>query len=118
MHTNTFTSRFAVGDKITNGKNTLTITKVAIDAHSVVYYQTQERTYPEEHNLTNYHLAPKYPIGSKVWIGYNYSIREMLVRNIVGNTYIFDDSMRCSADYVFATSGEALAAIKIIPLTT
>jgi len=118
MHTNTFQSRFKVGDKITNGTTTFTITKIAIDAHSVVYYRTQERTYPEERNLTNYRLAPKYPIGSKVWIIADNAVVETVVTSISVDIYQLDNSYIRTVDQIFPTSTEALAAIKIIPLET
>ncbi len=119
MHTNTFQSRFKVGDKITDGRNTFTITKIAIDAHSVVYYRTQERTYPEERNLTNYHLAPKYSPGDKVWVNTWEGIKEVIVTNINSVGYELNNyALGRTEKEIFPTSAEALAAIKIIPLET
>jgi len=117
MHTNTFLSRFKVGDKITDGTTTFTITKIAIDAHSAVYYKTDKRTYPEERNLTNYRLAPKYSPGDKVWVHAHEGVMETIVNHNVGTRYALNKQAYCREEHeLFPTAETCLASIKIIPL--
>lgn len=120
MHTHTFTSKFAVGDKITNGDETITILSVGKDIDGYVIYGVSDpgdNWITTEQSLANYYLAPKYPTGSRVWIIGNNEIREALVTNKINNVYVLEGGNYTRLEnQIFPTSEDARNSLKVIPL--
>lgn len=119
MHTNTFQSRFKVGDKITDGVNTLTIEAIGLDTRAGVYYRVpNDYIIYFEKDLTNYRLAPRYAVGEKVWRCGWMSIVEDVIELYKDNYYHTKNSLsRYTEDQLFPTAEACCAATKVIPLS-
>lgn len=120
MHAHTFQSRFKIGGKITNETTTLTVLGVGCALDGTVYYKVDKLTGPcSELHLANCYLAPKYPIGSRVWIIGNNEIQEMIVTNKINNIYIFEGgNFSRLENQIFPTAEAARQSLKVIPLST
>ncbi len=119
MHTNTFQSRFKVGDKITDGVNTLTIEAIGLDTRAGVCYRVPNYyiIYFEK-DLTNYRLAPRYAVGEKVWRCGWMGIVEDVIELYKDNYYHTKNSLsRYTEDQLFPTAEACRAGIKVIPLS-
>ncbi len=120
MHTNTFQSRFKVGDKITDGTNTYTIAGVGIETTGAIYYRDSSTGFIYyEQQLCNFNLAPRYAIGEKVWYNTSSGIREDIVTDSCDNgSYQIQNSLLSfyTEDQLFPTAEACRAAIKVIPL--
>jgi uncharacterized protein Usg len=118
MHTNTFQSRFKVGDKITDGKQTINIGHIGLDTRAGVYYREPEhcKLYFES-DLTDYHLAPRFAVGEKVWRVSWQGIVEDVIESFSNNFYHTKNSLSCYIeDHLFPDAESCRAAIKVIPL--
>lgn len=119
MHTHTFQSRFKVGDKITDGRGIFTIAGVGCDVEGCTYYQLHNelKDIYYESILTAYHLAPKYPLGSRVWFIGNNEIREAFVTNKINNIYVLEGgSYTRLENQIFPTAEDVRNSLKVFPL--
>ena len=120
MHTNTFQSRFKVGDKITDGTQTINIKTVGLNAINGVYYLANDGYIYYENDVANHHLAPRYAVGEKVWYNTSSGIREDIVIDSCDNgSYQIQNSLLSfyTEDQLFPTAEACRAAIKVIPLS-
>lgn len=119
MHTNTFQSRFKAGDKITNGKQTITVGRLGLDTRDGVYYREHEGVvlYYEK-DLTNFHLVPRYSIGERVWRCNWNGIVEDIIESFDGTHYLTKNSLsRYTEDQLFPTAESCRTGIKVVPLS-
>lgn len=120
MHTNTFQSRFKVGDKITDDKQTINIKTIGLNAIHGVYYHANDGHIYCENTLTNYRLATRYAIGEKVWYNTSSGIREDIVTDSCDNgSYQVQNILLdfYTEDQLFPTAEACRAGIKVIPLS-
>ena len=119
MHTNTFQSRFKVGDKITNGAFTITIASIGMESDGTVYYKAKGDSYTlyYETSLIDYHLAPRFSVGDSVWLQNQHAIVEGVVaQHCYLGYYIQGLNMPRHEDDLFSTAEACRATIKVIPL--